>query len=126
MTLYEVTFKNYIPPIEISRLSSKLSQSIVWPSNHGRLILILESVDEVLHRVVMARGIPTNVGIANSGKQCIVILGHKEVQNHQIYLLASDVIFTTDADSKGRLSSIGLDNIGKDNCYPETERTRRS
>ena len=64
-----------------SRSPNKPSQSILWPSNHGRLILILESVDEVLYRVVMARGIPTNVGIANSGKQCIVILGHKEVQN---------------------------------------------
>lgn len=96
------------------RLSNKPSQSILWPSNHGRLILFLESVDEVLHRVVMARGIPTNVGIANSGKQCIVILGHKEVQNHQIYLLPADVIFSSVADSKGRLSSIGLDNLGKD------------
>lgn len=97
-----------------SRPSNKPLQSMLWPSNRGRLILILESFDEVLHRVVMARGIPTNVGIANAGKQCIVILGQKEVQDRQIYLLADDVIYTSVADSKGRLSSIGLENIGKD------------
>jgi hypothetical protein len=65
----------------------------------------------------MARGIPTNVSIANAGKQCIVILGYKEEHDHQIYLLAEDVIFTCVADSKGRLSSIGLENIGNFSAF---------
>jgi hypothetical protein len=94
--------------------SNKPSQSILWPINYWRVIIILESVNEVLHRIVMARGIPTNVGITNAGKKCIVIVGHKEVQDHKIELLAGDTVYTCVADSKGRLSSIGLQNVGKD------------
>ncbi|MDD3248526.1 MAG: hypothetical protein PHF18_16985 [Methanosarcina sp.] len=94
--------------------SNKPSQSILWPVNHWRMIIILESVNEVLHRTVMARGIPTNVGIANAGKKCIVILGHKKIQDHKIELLADDTVYTCVADSKGRLSSIGPKNVGKD------------
>ena len=78
------------------------------------MIIMFESVKEVLHRTVMARRIPTNVGIANAGKKCIVILGHKEVQDHKIELLAEDTVYTCVADSKGRLSSIGPKNVGKD------------
>lgn len=78
------------------------------------MIIIIESVNEVLHRTVMARGIPTNVGIANAGKKCIVILGNKETQDHKIELLADDTVDTCVADSKGRLSSIGPKNVGKD------------
>jgi len=62
----------------------------------------------------MARGIPTNVGVANAGKHCIVILGNKEIQDHKIKLLADDTVYTCVADSKGRLSSIGPKNMGKD------------
>ena len=94
--------------------SNKPSQSILWPVNHWRIIIILESVNEVLYRTVMARGIPTNIGIANAGKKCIVIVGHKEIQDHKIELLAEDTVYTCVADSKGRLSSIGLTNVGKD------------
>lgn len=94
--------------------SNKPSRSILWPVNRWRIIIILESVSEVLHRTVMSRGIPTNVGIANAGKKCIVIVGHKKVQDHKIELLADDTIYTCVADSKGRLSSIGLNNMGKD------------
>ena len=94
--------------------SNKPSQSILWPVNHWRIIFILESVNEVLHRTVTARGIPTNVGITNAGKKCIVIVGYKEVQDHKIELLADDPVYTCVADSKGRLSSIGLQNVGKD------------
>lgn len=94
--------------------SNKPSKSVLWPINHWRITIILESVNEVLHRTVMARGIPTNVGIANAGKHCIVILGHKEIQDHKIELLADDTVYTCVADSKGRLSSIGPKNVGKD------------
>ena len=84
---------------------------------------MFESVKEVLHRTVMSRRIPTNVGIANAGKKCIVILGHKEVQDHKIELLAEDTVYTCVADSKGRLSSIGPKNVGKDVTVPTFRRS---
>ncbi|MHC1755788.1 MAG: hypothetical protein AB9861_10250 [Methanosarcina sp.] len=81
--------------------SKKPSRSILWPVNHWRIIIVLESVNKLLHRTVMTRGIPTNVGIANAGKKCIVILGHKEYRITKIELLADDTVYTCVADSKG-------------------------
>jgi hypothetical protein len=44
-----------------------------------------------------------------------VILGHKKAQDNKIDLLAEDVIYTGIADSKSRLSSVGLKNV-EQNC----------
>ncbi len=40
-----------------------------------------------------------------------MILKHKEVQDNKIELLADDTIYIWVADSKGRSSSVGLENV---------------
>jgi len=97
------------------RPTAKPTKTERWPVNHGRITLNLNYSDRIILRTVTDKVFPGSVEISNAGEVCTVILGHKKAQDNKIDLLAEDTIYTCIADSKGRLSSVGLQNV-EQNC----------
>lgn len=113
----------------VSKNTTRPSKTEPWPADHGEITLNLKPADRVLFRKVNPQGLPESVGSANVGKRCIVIIGHKEVEDLKesldsgsiemftgkcVLIGEDDSIFTCTADTRGLLSSLGPYRAGKD------------
>lgn len=100
-----------------------------WPKQYRKLTMHLQPSDRIFFRSVNARGIPAGVGAGNAGKDCIVIIGHKEIEDLEkirtfrdleefagssVVLNPEDVVFSCQVDNIGAPYSVGKENEGKD------------
>lgn len=111
------------------RPSNRPGKSEPWPTMHRKLTMQLEPSDRIFFRSTNARGIPAGVGAGNAGKACIVIIGHKEIEDLEkvrtfrdleefrgssVDILPDDMVFSCLVDSVGAPYSVGIPNMGKD------------
>lgn len=111
------------------RPSNRPGKAEPWPQIHRKLTLQLQHSDSIFFRSVNARGYPAGVGAGNLGKSCIVIMGHKEIEDMEkvrsfrdleefagssVVLDPEDMVFSSVVDAAGAPYSVGAVNKGKD------------
>lgn len=60
-----------------------MSKSEKWPANHGRFKMYLEPSNRIYYRKINNNGNPESFGTGNAGKECIAILGVKDIEGRQ-------------------------------------------
>lgn len=111
------------------RPSNRPGKAEPWPKQHRKLTMQLSPSDRIFFRSVNARGYPAGVGAGNVGKACMVITGHKEIEDLEkvqtfrdieefkgssVVLGPEDLVFSCMIDSAGAPYSVGIPNKGKD------------
>jgi len=111
------------------RPSNRPGKSEPWPTQHRKLTIQLKPSDRVFFRSTNARGIPAGVGAGNAGKDCIIIMGHKEIEDLEkvrsfrdleefsgssVDILPEDMVFSSVVDYVGAPYSVSAPNKGKD------------
>ncbi|BBL63614.1 hypothetical protein [Methanosarcina mazei] len=111
------------------RPSNRPGKAEAWPTMHRKLTMQLTPSDRIFFRSVNARGYPEGVGAGNLGKPCMVIIGHKEIEDLEkvrtfrdleefkgssVVLDPEDLVFSCMIGSAGAPYSVGTPNKGKD------------
>ena len=111
------------------RPSNRPGKAEPWPKQYRKMTMQLNPSDRIFFRSVNTRGIPAGVGAVNAGKGCIVILGHKEIEDLEkvrsfrdleefagssVEIFPEDLVFSCMVDNIGAPFSVGKDNRGKD------------
>ena len=111
------------------RPSSRPGKSEPWPTQHRNLTMQLKPSDKIFFRSTNARGIPAGVGAVNAGKDCIIIMGHKEIEDMEkvrsfrdleefsgssVDIIPGDIVLSSVIDAAGSPYSVGTPNKRKD------------
>jgi hypothetical protein len=111
------------------RPSNRPGKAEPWPKQYRKITMYLKPSDRIFFRSTNARGIPAGVGAGNAGKACIVIIGHKEIEDVEkvrtfrdleelrgssVVLDPEDIVFSSQIDRAGAPFSMGASNKGKD------------